>query len=76
MEAGKVGDCHSSVGTIIRFRVPYPEDKLELEWASNTLLKAWHPNFNPTYGPESRSGSGADDPVKVLYAQKKPASIR
>lgn len=78
MEAGKTGDCQSSVGTIIQFKVPYPEDKLELEWASNTLLKAWHPNFDPTYGPEAqaRSGSGADDPVKVLYAQKKSAFIR
>jgi hypothetical protein len=76
LEAGKSGACHSAVGTLSQFKVPSPEDKLELEWASDTLLKAWHPNFNPTYGPESRSGSGADDPVKVLYAQKKPAFIR
>jgi hypothetical protein len=71
MEAGKSGSCQSSVGTIIQFKVPHPEDKLDLEWASNTLLKASHPNFNPSYGPEVRSGSSADDPVKVIYAQKK-----
>lgn len=64
--AGRQGVCHSSKDAIAQFSVNTPEDDLELEWVSDTQLRAWHPKFNPGYGPE-RYVSDPGDPVKVIF---------
>lgn len=69
LKAGKSSICHSSENTIEQFSVNSPEDQLELEWISDTQLRAWHPEFNPRYGPE-RFVSGQDDPVKIIFRPK------
>lgn len=69
LKAGHSGVCHSSEGAIEQFSVNAPEDQLELEWNSETQLRAWHPRFNPRYGPE-RYVSGQNDPVKVVFRPK------
>lgn len=67
--AGKRGVCHSSKDAIAQFSVNAPESDLELEWISDTQLRAWHPKFNPGYGPE-RYVSDPGDPVKVIFRPK------
>lgn len=69
LEAGRAGVCHSSVNAIEQFSVNSPEDQLELEWVSETQLRAWHPKFNPSYGPQTYV-SGQNDPVKVIFRPK------
>jgi hypothetical protein len=70
LEAKKPATCNSAVGTIAQFSVISPEDQLQLEWVSNTELRAWHPGFNPAYGPEAFSHPADNKPVKVTFAPK------
>lgn len=70
LEAGRVGVCHSSVNVIEQFSVNSPEDQLDLEWVSETQLRAWHPKFNPSYGPQTYV-SGQNEPVKVIFRPKR-----
>lgn len=71
LEAQKPGICHSNQNTIALFSVNQPDDRLELEWITSTELRAWHPAFNPAYGPQMFSPPSANDTVKVLFAPKK-----
>lgn len=66
LEAGKTGICHSSVNVMEQFSVNWPEDQLELEWISDTQLRAWHPKFSPTYGPQTHV-FGQNNPVEVIF---------
>ncbi|WP_420137260.1 hypothetical protein [Sphingomonas sp.] len=70
LDAKKVGTCHSAIGTIAQFSVNEPDDQLQLEWISDSELRAWHPNFNPAYGPEAFSHPANNSPVKVTFARK------
>ncbi len=69
LEAGRAAVCHSSVNAIKQFSVNSPEDQLELEWVSGTQLRAWHPKFNLSYGPEAYV-SGPHDPVEIIFRRK------
>jgi hypothetical protein len=70
LEAKNAGICHSSENAIAQFSVNAPENQLELEWISDTRLRAWHPAFNPKYGPEVFSHA-PNSPIKVQFAPKK-----
>ena len=71
LEAQTQGICHSSVNTIAQFSVNSPSDLLQLEWMSSTELRAWHPSFNPAYGPEMFSPPSGNSPVKVRFSPPK-----
>lgn len=70
LEPGVSEACQSAVKSLAQFDAPTPEDQLQLEWLSDTELRAWHPSFNPEYGPQSAS-SKPGSPIKLIYAPKK-----
>ena len=45
-----------------------PQDQLQVEWISATEVRAWHPQFNPEYGPQSANYK-PDNPIKLIFAQ-------
>ena len=47
-----------------------PDDQLQLEWLSDAELRAWHPGFDPKFGPASASYK-ADNPVKIIFVPAK-----
>lgn len=70
LAAGVSEECQSAVKALAQFDSPTPADQLQLEWLSDAELRAWHPSFNPQYGPQSASYKpGA--PIKLIFAPKK-----
>lgn len=69
LEAGVSEECQSAMNALVQFDGNAPENELQLEWISDTELRAWHPRFNPQYGPASQSYQ-ANAPVKVIFAEK------
>ena len=46
-----------------------PQDQLQVEWISATEVRAWHPQFNPEYGPQSANYK-PDNPIKLIFKPK------
>ncbi len=60
LEAGRSEPCNSFVNALVQFDSKVADEQLELEWLSDKVLRAWHPTFNPDYGPVNttvRAGS-------------------
>ncbi|RBL84796.1 hypothetical protein DDE05_21560 [Streptomyces cavourensis] len=70
LDRGVSEACQSAVKSLAQFDAPTPEDQLQLEWLSDTELRAWHPSFNPEYGPQSANFKPGT-PIKLVYAPKK-----
>lgn len=70
LKAGTSENCNSAVNALTQFGSYAPDDQLQLQWISNAELRAWHPGFDPTFGPQSASRK-ADSPVTVIYAPAK-----
>lgn len=47
LETGKSEKCHSVVQSLAQFDLRASADELQLEWLSDTELRAWHPSFEP-----------------------------
>ncbi|MDM1763374.1 MULTISPECIES: hypothetical protein [unclassified Acinetobacter] len=62
--------CQSSVNTYIKFYSEMPLSDLQLEWISDTEILAWHPSFNPKFGPYSATLGGPNDPIKISFKPK------
>ncbi|MGE8677687.1 MAG: hypothetical protein ACN6PE_03650 [Achromobacter marplatensis] len=69
LESGVSEACQSAVKALVQFDAPTPEEQLQLEWLSDTELRAWHPSFNPEYGPQSTTDKPGI-PIKVRFAPK------
>lgn len=70
LKAGTSENCQSAVNALAQFNSYSPDDQLQLEWLSDTELRAWHPGFDPKFGPASASYK-ADNPVKIIFAPAK-----
>ena len=70
LKSGTSENCQSAVNALAQFKSPWPDDQLQLEWLSDAELRAWHPGFDPKFGPESASYK-ADNPVKIIFAPAK-----
>lgn len=70
LESGLSADCQSAVNALAQFDASVPESQLQLEWVSDTELRAWHPDFNPGYGPAAVTYTH-DAPVKVIFSPKR-----
>lgn len=70
LESGTSENCQSAVNALAQFESYAPDDQLQLEWLSDTELRAWHPGFDPKFGPRSAS-SKHDAPVKLIFTPGK-----
>ncbi|MBC9904973.1 hypothetical protein IAG32_12180 [Achromobacter xylosoxidans] len=69
VEAGVSEKCNAFIVALTQFRSYAPDEQLQLEWISDTELRAWHPAFEPKNGAwASTIKQGA--PVKVIFAPK------
>ncbi|MDM1758080.1 MULTISPECIES: hypothetical protein [unclassified Acinetobacter] len=62
--------CQSAVDTYIVFSSGMPLSDLQLEWISDTEIRAWHPSFNPKFGPYAATLGGPNDPIKISFKPK------
>jgi len=69
LEAGKSERCNSAVNALVQFDSYAEDGQLQLEWISNTELRAWHPHFNADYGP-FRKAVRDDSLVSVRFTPK------
>lgn len=69
LETGKSEPCHSFVNALVQFDSQAADEQLELEWMSDTVLRAWHPAFNPAYGPNSQA-TRPNSPVRIVFSPK------
>lgn len=71
LETGKSEKCHSVVLSLAQFDLRASStDELQLEWLSDTELRAWHPSFEPGNQPNG-SRLKHDAPVKMVFAPKR-----
>ncbi|HCF2340387.1 hypothetical protein ABZR71_03370 [Pseudomonas paraeruginosa] len=68
--AGVSEKCSSALNALAQFDLRATADELQLEWLSNTEFRAWHPTFNPQYGPEISRQQGKA-PVRMVFAPKR-----
>ncbi|WP_253206674.1 hypothetical protein [Verticiella alkaliphila] len=61
--------CQSAVHALAQFDGFADVDALQLEWLSDTELRAWQPGFDPAYGP-SRATYQAGKPVTLTFRPK------
>ncbi|MCV4286919.1 hypothetical protein OH708_03260 [Pseudomonas capsici] len=70
LDAGVSAACQSAVEPWAQFDITTPEppklDLLQLEWASDTQLRAWYPGFKPVEGPRTWTYK-RNTPVKVIF---------
>ncbi|MBX8548121.1 hypothetical protein K5D68_00695 [Pseudomonas cichorii] len=73
LDAGVSAACQSAVEAWAQFDIDTPEspkpDQLQLQWASDTELRAWYPGFKPGDGPRSWTYK-PNTPVKVSFQSK------
>lgn len=62
--------CHSVVQSLAQFDLRASADQLQLEWLSDTELRAWHPSFEPGNQADG-SRLKRDAPVKMVFAPKR-----
>lgn len=67
LEAGRTEQCNSMVHALVQFDGYAEDGLLQLEWISDTELRAWHPDFDADYGPFSKSVRD-DTLVSVRFA--------
>lgn len=70
LETGKSEKCHSVVQSLAQFDLRASADELQLEWLSDTELRAWHPSFEPGNQADG-SRLKHDAPVKMVFAPKR-----
>lgn len=70
LETGKSEKCHSVVQSLAQFDLRASADELQLEWLSDTELRAWHPSFEPGNQADG-SRLKRDAPVKMVFAPKR-----
>ncbi|HGH4375112.1 TPA: hypothetical protein ACJIVN_001205 [Pseudomonas aeruginosa] len=70
LETGKSEKCHAVVRSLAQFDLRASADQLQLEWLSDTELRAWHPSFEPGNQPNG-SRLKRDAPVKMVFAPKR-----
>lgn len=70
LESGISEACNSAVNALAQFGSYAPDDQLQLEWISDTELRAWHPGFDPKFGPRSATFTH-DIPVKLIFSPDK-----
>ncbi len=70
LKSGTSENCQSAVNALAQFGSFSPDDQLQLEWISDVELRAWHPSFDPKFGPASASYK-PDNPVKIIFAPAK-----
>lgn len=58
--------CHSSLNSLAQFHSVSPDEDLQLEWLRNSQLRAWHPSFNPEFGPMS-ANYAPGMPITLIY---------
>ncbi|MCV9907545.1 hypothetical protein OIV19_07950 [Brucella sp. HL-2] len=66
LKTGTSEKCQSAINALVQFDGPAPADQLQIKWASNTELTAWHPSFNAKYGPSTATFKH-NAPVKVIF---------
>ncbi len=70
LDAGVSAACQSAVEPWAQFDITTPEppklDLLQLEWTSDTQLRAWYPGFKPVEGPRTWTYK-RNTPVKVIF---------
>ena len=64
---GRHRKCQGSLQAVAQFDSYGPQDQLQVEWIA-TEVRAWHPQFNPEYGPQSANYK-PDNPIKLIFAQ-------
>lgn len=69
VEAGVSEKCNAFIVALTQFRSYTPDEQLQLEWLSDTELRAWHPAFEPKNGPWARTFK-QNSPVQVTFAPK------
>ena len=69
LEAGVSAACQSAVQALAQFDANEAASQLQLEWISDTELRAWLPGFNVDYGPSSATYKH-DNPVKVIFSPR------
>ncbi|HBO3685688.1 TPA: hypothetical protein ONA18_005717 [Pseudomonas aeruginosa] len=71
LETGKSEKCHSVVRSLAQFDLRASStDELQLEWLSDTELRAWHPSFESGNQPNGLRQEG-DAPVRMVFAPKR-----
>ena len=66
---GATEKCQGSLQAVAQFDSYGPQDQLQVEWNSATEVRAWHPQFNPEYGPQSANYK-PDNPIKLIFKPK------
>lgn len=69
LPAGVSAKCQSAVEALAQFDSTAPVEQLQVEWVSDTEVRAWDPTFNPQYGPRSAMHK-PQSPVKLSFAPK------
>ena len=73
LKAGVEEACNARINAIISFDSCLPNDKLELEWRSNSELRAWHQCFaQRQWAPDGSTRPAS--PVVVVFEPAKAAA--
>lgn len=67
LPAGASEPCNAFVAALAQFQSPTPDDQLEIQWVSETEVRAWHPGFETRQAPGAASYH-QDSPIKVTYS--------
>jgi hypothetical protein len=70
LKSGISEKCQSAINALVQFDGSAPVDQLQIKWMSDTELRAWHPSFNPKYGPSAVTYKHYA-PVKVIFSPEK-----
>lgn len=70
LEFGVSEKCNAFMAALTQFDSYSPDEQLQLEWTSDTELRAWHPAFDPKNGPRA-STFKPNAPVQVIFAPEK-----
>lgn len=65
LEAGKSEKCNTFISALAQFGGQESADQLQLQWLSETELRAWLPSFNPEYGPPA--WNHRQSPLKLVF---------
>lgn len=69
LESGRSEKCNTFISALAQFDGLESADQLQLEWTSDTELRAWLPSFNAEYGPQAWSHQ-PQLPITLVFKPK------
>ncbi len=67
LKSGESENCNAFINATAQFAGYAPNEQLQLEWLSDTELRAWHPAFDPQHGPARAAYKNAT-PITLTFA--------